>query len=330
MGERPNYLDRENFSPLGDHPVLALGAKPGAEAYRDAQAILIGLDRDGLLPVVEPQEFDILLTIAPNAPRPWVSTPAHAFEAKVQALQSAVHRTPHAASMLRQVLRVTEHLSFPEGLIVESFAYSALLGGGEFRAWREAGPTENANANPGSVDFARQDDHVAITLTQPDTRNAMTAAMRDALCEALIAVLDDPSAPSVTLRGDGACFSVGGDLAEFGANPDFAEAHSIRTLRSVARLIHDLGDRIEVVFHGACIGSGLEGPAAAARRTALEGAFFQLPELSMGLIPGAGGTITIPRAIGRHRAFLMMLGGARVSAATALDWGLVHKIIPHA
>jgi enoyl-CoA hydratase/carnithine racemase len=228
------------------------------------------------------------------------------------------------------VLRINDRLPLAQALQVESLAYSALLGGGAFRAWREAEPIAPCvQPAPGELRFEREDDHVTLTLAQPDTRNAMTAAMRDALFDALAAVLDDPSAPRVTLRGDGACFSTGGHLDEFGANPDLAQAHTIRTMRSIARLIDELGARIEVVFHGACIGSGLEGPAAAAKRTAREGAFFQLPELKMGLIPGAGGTATIPRAIGRHRACAMMLGGARVGAATALEWGLVHNIAPH-
>jgi enoyl-CoA hydratase/carnithine racemase len=89
-----------------------------------------------------------------------------------------------------------------------------------------------------------------------------------------------------------------------------------------------LGDRIDVDLHGACIGSGLEIAAAAQRRIARDNAFFQLPELKMGLIPGAGGTVTVTRAIGRHRACAMMLSCARIRAETALGWGLVDAISP--
>jgi len=212
-------------------------------------------------------------------------------------------------------------------LTLESFAYSTLLGGGEFQAWRAAHASPAPAPILGDlVRIERARDVVTLTLAQPHTRNAMSAAMRDALFEALANTLDDPSAPNVLLRGDGACFSVGGDLAEFGSNPDLALAHTVRTMRSSAALIDELGPRMRTVFHGACIGSGLEAPAASAHRIALEGAFFQLPELSMGLIPGAGGTVTVARAIGRHRACGMILGGGRVSVATALDWGLVHEI----
>jgi enoyl-CoA hydratase/carnithine racemase len=329
MGASYDHLDIERFSPLGDTPLVVIEADENAARFQAAHAIVVGIDRVGVLPAMDYRHFDVLLTTAQSPPRPWVSASHNMLDAKLESFASAVANAPHAASVLRQVLRINEALAFPQALHVESLAYSALLGGGAFRAWRARAPIETAaKAAPGEVRFEREGDHVVLTLDQPDTRNAMTAAMRDALFDALAAVLDDPSAPTITLRGDGACFSTGGHLDEFGANPDLAQAHTIRTMRSIAGLIDELGARIEVVFHGACIGSGLEGPAAAAHRTAQEGAFFQLPELKMGLIPGAGGTVTIPRAIGRHRACAMMLGGARVSAATARDWGLVQQISP--
>jgi hypothetical protein len=325
MADPLDHLERERFSPLGETPLVVLDAREDPARYRDASAIVIGVDREAATPAVELGDFDVLLTSAARAQRPWVSVAAASLDAKVKSLTAAVRDTPLAAGVLRQVLRMTEHVSFADALAVESLAYSTLLGGAEFRRWRAAHAAEPVR-NVGAVRYERGGDHVTLTLASPDTRNAMTAAMRDALWEQLAAVLDDPSAPRVTLRADGACFSKGGDLDEFGANADLAQAHTIRSARSVARLVHELGERIEVVFHGACIGSGLEGPAAAARRVAVEGAFFQLPELKLGLIPGAGGTVTVPRAIGRHRACAMMLGGARVGAAVALDWGLVHAV----
>ncbi|MDX2273994.1 MAG: enoyl-CoA hydratase/isomerase family protein [Hyphomonadaceae bacterium] len=325
MTDAFDHLEREAFSPLGETPLVVLDAGEDVRRYRETQAVIIGVDREGHLPALEANDFDILLTTAAKPPRPWVH--AASLDAKLESFTDTVRKAPLAAGALRQVLRIGENLPLADALQVESFAYSALLGGEEFRAWRAAHAAHEVNA-VGRVEYAREGDHVTLTLASPETHNAMTAAMRDALCEALAAVLDDPSAPRVTLRGAGACFSVGGELNEFGANTNLAQAHAIRTLRSVAKLVDELGARIEVVFHGACIGSGLEGPAAAARRVAVEGAFFQLPEVRMGLMPGAGGTVTVSRAIGRHRACAMMLGGARVSAATALDWGLVQQILP--
>lgn len=324
-----DHLEIEKFSPVGECPIVVLNAGEDATAYRAAQALVVGVDRDGLCPSVDARDFDILVTTAESAPRPWLSVAAGGLDGKLHAFEDAVRRTPVAASILRQVLRLNEGLTVAQGLVIESFAYSTALGGAEFRSWRGGAEVDETSVvGPGNVDFARDGDDVTITLSQTDTRNAMTAAMRDALFEALSSVLDDPSEPTVTLRGEGACFSVGGHLHEFGSNTDLAQAHTIRTMRSIAKLVGELGERVRVVFHGACIGSGLEAPAAAAHRAAIEGTFFQLPELKFGLIPGAGGTVTVPHAIGRHRACAMMLTGSRINAATALDWGLVHEVLP--
>jgi enoyl-CoA hydratase/carnithine racemase len=176
--------------------------------------------------------------------------------------------------------------------------------------------------------YDRHDDSVTLTLTDPHTTNAMTAQMRDLLYEALANAIEDPTSPSVMVRGEGRCFSTGGDLPEFGTATDLAMAHALRTARSCAALLHRLGERAAVRLHGACIGSGIEIAAAASRRIAAQGTFFQLPELKMGLIPGAGGTVSIPRAIGRHRTLWLVLSGARLGAAKALAWGLIDEIEP--
>jgi enoyl-CoA hydratase/carnithine racemase len=83
---------------------------------------------------------------------------------------------------------------------------------------------------------------------------------------------------------------------------------------------------LDVHIHGACIGAGVEISAFAGRVTAAPAAWFQLPELAMGLIPGAGGCVSVPRRIGRQRAALMMLSGQRIDAQTALRWGLIDAI----
>ncbi len=106
------------------------------------------------------------------------------------------------------------------------------------------------------------------------------------------------------------------------------EAHLIRTLRSPARLLYGLRDRATARLHGACVGAGIEVPAAAGRVVARPDAFFRLPEVAMGLIPGAGGVATIPRRIGRQRACWMAISGVDVDAATALAWGLVDAVEP--
>ena len=324
-------LDAEAFSPFGAYPVVIVNAAQFKAADQPLQAVIIGCDAEGTLPAIDTSVFDLLLTVAPAAPSPWVSIPASLFAQQVKLLDAAVRNWPYAASILCQVLRQAERASFADALITESLAYSALLGGDEFGAWRSARGAPRPLPSPmpthDPVHIARVDDHITLTLNTPDNRNAMTAAMRDALYEALANALDDPSAPSVSLRGAGKCFSTGGHLPEFGSARDLAQAHVVRTTRSCARLIDALGERIEVRFQGACVGSGLEVPMAAARRFATADAFFQLPELNMGLIPGAGGTVTVARAIGRHRTAWMVLSGKRMNASQALGWGLVQAIV---
>ena len=81
-------------------------------------------------------------------------------------------------------------------------------------------------------------------------------------------------------------------------------------------------------LHGACFGSGIELPAFAAEVLADPSTAIALPEVSLGLVPGAGGTVSLPRRIGRHRTAWLGLTGAPIDAATALDWGLVDRIQP--
>jgi enoyl-CoA hydratase/carnithine racemase len=90
--------------------------------------------------------------------------------------------------------------------------------------------------------------------------------------------------------------------------------------------LHQLADRTTCKLQGACIGAGIELPAFAGRIEARADAFFELPEVGMGLIPGAGGTVSIPRRIGRLRTARMALGGERLSADIALKWGLIDAI----
>ncbi|MFN3472592.1 MAG: enoyl-CoA hydratase/isomerase family protein [Blastomonas sp.] len=287
------------------------------------------VDRAGALPDVDAQAFAALVTTRSAAPKPWVSVAPGRLEAQLHSAATNAAAAPVAAAVLARLLRLGEKLSFEATLELESLAYSTLLGSAEFRRWRA---TAKAGLNiptvPEPVRYERADDDVTLVLASPGNHNAMTATMRDALFHGLSAVVDDPSRPRLVLRGEGKCFSTGGHLPEFGSAPDMAQAHVVRVLRSSAMLLHRLGDRAEARLHGACIGSGIEVPAAAAHRIAAPDTIIQLPELGMGLIPGAGGTVTLTRAIGRHRLFWLALGGFRVGASQALDWGLFHRVEP--
>jgi enoyl-CoA hydratase/carnithine racemase len=301
----------------------AVVSEVGAAAPTASGGVVnIGLHRTGPVPTDGLEPFDILLSSDRAAARPWVAV--EDVDAAANDLVQRIAAQPVAAGIAAQVLRTSERLGFGEALMQESIAYSMLLGSEGFRGWRAANPARDRppDASPRVV-IDVTGGGIEIRLDRPAARNAFDARMRDELTEALEFAAEHPDALAVTLTGAGAAFSAGGDLDEFGRADDPGRAHMIRTLRSPARLAHALGGRLTVRVHGACVGAGIEVPAAAARVIARAGAFFRLPEVSMGLIPGAGGTASIPRRVGRHRACYMAISGVDIGVATALAWGLV-------
>lgn len=325
----------EALSALGGQPLVVVETDD-AEALatvfgelRSGAPILVGIDPGGRLPQGVAGLFDILLTSADRPPAPWVGVGLDGMAAAIADLGVTARACPAAAAVFATVLRLGDALDFEGALAVESLAYSALLGGSEFRAWRTARPARERLAVDGPLlRLERRDDTTIITLARPQARNPIGARMRDELTEALRLVRLDPSMTRVELRGEGACFSAGGDLDEFGQAQDLGLAHVIRTQRSVARLVRGIGDRLSVFIQGAAIGGGIEIAAAAATVIADPAAVFRLPEVGMGLIPGAGGTATLPRRIGRHRTCFMGLTCRDIAADQALDWGLVDRLEP--
>lgn len=248
--------------------------------------------------------------------------------AEATALADRIARAPLAATVLVQLLRITENMPLADGLIAESLAYSTLQAGPEFRLRLAAHPPQPIPIDDDgpAVVMQRDGECLSLQLNRPRQRNAMSVELRDALMEALQLVLADDSIASVQLSGRGKCFSTGGELREFGTAPDPATAHWVRSQALPGRLLARCAARVEAYVHGACIGSGIEFPAFAARVIAAPDAWFQLPELEFGLIPGAGGCISIARRIGRQRTAWLALSGQRLTARTALDWGLVDAI----
>ena len=232
-------------------------------------------------------------------------------------------RHPLAAVALAGLLRGAEARSTDDGLLAESAVYSSLQAGPEFAAWRASRPPKRLRDGGDAVELARDGDRLDVTLTRPTVRNALNTTMRDQLVDAFRLVAADPSITEVNLRGAGPSFCAGGDLDEFGSFPDVVTAHLVRLQQSVGRAIDAVRDRVTVHLHGACVGSGIELPAFAGRVLARPDTVIRLPEVTLGLVPGAGGTVSLPRRIGRHRTALLALGGLQLDAQTALDWGLV-------
>lgn len=243
----------------------------------------------------------------------------------IQDIAATLATCPTASTSLALLLRGAGHRNVAEGLVAESAVYSTLQAGPEFAAWRERRPPRSASpgADSARVRVEREGSLLRVTLARPERRNALDTAMRDELVEALGIALADPSVTRVELRGDGPSFCAGGDLDEFGSRSDPASAHVIRLQRSVARVLHALAPRTVSYLHGPCAGSGVEFPAFANTVVAHPATTLSLPEIRLGLIPGAGGTVSLPRRIGRHRTTWLALSSRAIDAATAHSWGLV-------
>ncbi|GFG70774.1 enoyl-CoA hydratase/isomerase family protein [Mycolicibacter senuensis] len=240
-------------------------------------------------------------------------------------------RRPHAATICDDVLRAVDPAAPARpGVITESLAYSVLQAGPEFAGWlAERGPaTVPDTSEPVLID--RDGDTLLLRFNRPQRHNAFSNTMRAALLDGLAVAEADTSIDEVVLSGAGRSFCSGGDLAEFGGFTDVASAHLARTRYSPAlaldALTARLGARCRAQVHGQVLGSGLEMAAFCGRVRAHPETVLGLPELNLGLIPGAGGTVSITRRIGRWRTGYLILSGRTIDAPTALRWGLVDEV----
>lgn len=243
-------------------------------------------------------------------------------------LRKRCEHWPQASSVCDDVLRtVATDGSTLAGVVTESLAYSTLQSGPEFARWLdERGPARMPEiADP--VQAERDGDTLRIRFNRPQRHNAFSTDARAALLEALTVAQLDPSVTGIVLSGNGPSFCSGGDLAEFGTFADPASAHLARTRHSPAlalsALTARLGRACRAEVHGRVLGSGLEMAAFCGWVEAHEDSLFGLPELSLGLIPGAGGTVSVTRRIGRWRTAYLVLSGRTIGVDTALRWGLV-------
>lgn len=247
----------------------------------------------------------------------------------LDALIARVERSPMAAVALAILLRGSEARGLDDGLVVESASYSALQAGPELARWLAGRPPSARPASQAGdpVRVIRDGARLNISLNRPEVANALDSAMSEALVDAFALAALDTSITEIHLTGQGDAFCSGGDLGEFGTFEDPASAHLLRLRRSAGRAIAAVADRVTAHLHGACVGSGIELPAFAGRVVAASGTRISLPELSMGLIPGAGGTVSLPRRIGRQRTARLAFGGETIDAETALSWGLVDEVV---
>ncbi|MGI5219756.1 enoyl-CoA hydratase-related protein [Nocardia sp. CA-290969] len=241
---------------------------------------------------------------------------------------AAVQHNPQAAIACARLLRQTPGLDTTDGLAAEAAVFSMLLAGREFRRWLDdRGTARPVAPPPGDLVRAHRDGtRYSVVLDHPRRRNALSFRLREDLLAALLPAQLDPTITEVELSGAGPSFCSGGDLAEFGTSDDPVAAYLARLDRAPWRVMDRIADRLTVRMHGGCIGAGAEMAAFGGTVVAAPSTFIAFPEVAMGLIPGAGGTVSVTRRIGRWRAAWLMLTGSRIDAETTLRWGLVDRI----
>lgn len=167
-----------------------------------------------------------------------------------------------------------------------------------------------------------------ITLNRPEALNVYNVKMRDELYEVLSAIRDDPDLNVVVLRGAGdRAFCAGADLSEFLTAPPPASSRQVRWERDVWGLFLSLRQPVIAALHGYVLGSGIEMALCCDIRIASEEARFGLPEVTLGIIPAAGGSQTLPRTIGRAKSLEMLLTNRWIDAREALSAGLVNQVV---
>jgi len=168
--------------------------------------------------------------------------------------------------------------------------------------------------------LTNEDDIAVITLSNPPV-NALSAALRAGIVEAFAQIAATPNLKAVVLMCEGRTFIAGADISEFGKPPiapGFPE---------VIAAIENCPLPVTAAIHGTALGGGLETALACHYRIAARSARLGLPEVKLGLLPGAGGTQRLPRAIGAEAALTMVTTGAPITAEKALSLGLIQALI---
>jgi enoyl-CoA hydratase len=178
------------------------------------------------------------------------------------------------------------------------------------------------------ITYEKKDDVGYVTLNRPQALNVYNIQMRDELYQVLGAIQDDPEVRAVIFRGAGdRAFCAGADLSEFLTAPSPFIARQVRWERDIWGLFLSIAKPLIAALHGYVLGSGIEIALCCDIRLASEDALFGLPEVGLGIIPAAGGTQTLPRAIGRAEASEMLLTSRWITAEEAHRLKLVNRVV---
>ena len=166
-----------------------------------------------------------------------------------------------------------------------------------------------------------------VRVNRPERRNALDLQTKQELVEAFDRLEADATCRVVVLTGTGGSFVSGADISELAAASALEYRASHRVARPWDRL-EQFEKPVLAMVNGWCLGGGLELALVCDLRIAAASARFGLPEVTIGAVPGAGGTQRLPRLIGQGRALRLILTGDPVDAQTAASWGLVDEVVP--
>jgi enoyl-CoA hydratase/carnithine racemase len=180
-----------------------------------------------------------------------------------------------------------------------------------------------------TIIYQKKNSLAYVTLNRPHALNAYNLKMRDELYQVLAAIKDDPEVRVAIFRGAGErAFCAGADLTEFLTAPSPIIARQARWARDVWGLFLGIAKPLIAALHGYVLGSGIEIALGCDIRLASEDAQFGLPEPSLGIIPAAGGSQTLPRVVGGAKALEILLSGRWVKAEEAKRLKLVNRVVP--
>jgi enoyl-CoA hydratase len=168
-----------------------------------------------------------------------------------------------------------------------------------------------------------------VTVNRPKVLNALNTPTWKDLRTAFIDARDDATVRGVVLTGAGdKAFIAGADIGELAHVAAFEAEQASRFGQEVLDLIENLGKPVVAAVNGFALGGGCETAMASTIRIAVDTAKFGLPEVTLGLIPGGGGTQRLPRLVGKGRALQLILSGEMISAQEAHRIGLVNEVVP--
>jgi len=175
----------------------------------------------------------------------------------------------------------------------------------------------------------RQDQIATLVIQRPEKLNALNAELLAELDEAVRDLAGDDQVRGVVVTGAGEkAFVAGADIAELAQLEPLAAVRTARRGQDIFRALEKLPKPVVAAVNGFALGGGLELALACHLRIASENARFGLPEVKLGIIPGYGGTIRLPRLVGRGRALELILTGEMIGAEEAYRIGLVNRVVP--